>query len=78
MINSRPALVSPIRSPVAGRTSMSATVSDAARPWMVMMPPHLMYGEEGDGRIPPNATVVYEVRLDSVIYIEAPPVDPPK
>ncbi len=42
---------------------------------MVMMPPHLWRSEEGDGRILPNATVVYEVRLDSVIYIEAPPVD---
>jgi FKBP-type peptidyl-prolyl cis-trans isomerase len=46
---------------------------------MVMMPPHLMYGQEGDGRIPPNATVVYEVRLDSIIYIDPPPDQaPPK
>ena len=43
--------------------------------WMVRMPPNLMYGAEGDGRIPPNATVIYEVRLDTVIYID-PPADP--
>jgi FKBP-type peptidyl-prolyl cis-trans isomerase len=34
--------------------------------WMVMMPPHLMYGSEGHGKILPNATVIYEVRLESV------------
>jgi FKBP-type peptidyl-prolyl cis-trans isomerase len=41
--------------------------------WMVRMPPHLMYGSEGDGRIPPGATVTYEVRLEDIIVIDAPP-----
>lgn len=44
--------------------------------WMVRIPPHLMYGAEGDGRIPPNATVVYEVRLEDVVRIDPPPADP--
>jgi FKBP-type peptidyl-prolyl cis-trans isomerase len=70
-----------VRYPVGDLTPGWNELMHLMRPgdhWMVMMPPHLMYGEEGDGRIPPNATVVYEVRLDSVIYIEAPPADPPK
>jgi hypothetical protein len=40
---------------------------------MVRVPPNLLYGAEGDGRIPPNANVIFEVRLDTVIYIDAPP-----
>jgi peptidylprolyl isomerase len=44
--------------------------------WMVRMPAHLMYAEEGDGRIPPGATVIYEVRLEDVISIDPPPTDP--
>lgn len=46
--------------------------------WMVRIPAHLMYGAEGDGRIPPNATVVWEVRLEDIVRIEAPPADPPQ
>ncbi len=34
--------------------------------WMLRIPAHLLYGDEGDGRIPPGATVIYEVVLDSV------------
>jgi peptidylprolyl isomerase len=41
--------------------------------WMVRMPAHLMYGSEGDGRIPPGATVIYEVRLEDIIVIDSPP-----
>ncbi len=32
--------------------------------WMVRMPPALMYGHDGDGRIPADATVIYEVQLE--------------
>lgn len=45
--------------------------------WMVRIPAHLMYGAEGDGRIPPNAIVVFEVKLEDIVRIEAPPTDPP-
>lgn len=31
--------------------------------WMVRMPAQLLYQGEGDGRIPPDATVVYELEL---------------
>jgi len=39
--------------------------------WMVRVPPHLMYGEEGYGRIPPNAAVTFEVYVEEVIPVEA-------
>ncbi len=75
-----------VRYPVADLTPGWNELLHLMRPgdhWMVMMPPHLMYGQEGDGRIPPNATIVYEVRLDSIIYIDPPPdqlapANPPK
>lgn len=44
--------------------------------WMIRIPPHLMYGAEGDGRIPPNAHVTFEVLLQDVIRIDPPPSDP--
>jgi peptidylprolyl isomerase len=31
--------------------------------WMVRMPAQLLYKDEGDGRIPPDATVLYELEL---------------
>ncbi|HVY88469.1 MAG TPA: FKBP-type peptidyl-prolyl cis-trans isomerase [Hyphomonadaceae bacterium] len=34
--------------------------------WMIRVPANLLYGDEGDGRIPPGATVIFEVRLDSI------------
>jgi peptidylprolyl isomerase len=41
--------------------------------WIVRMPPSLLYGDQGDGRIPPNATVMFEIlMLDTV---EVPKVD---
>jgi len=55
--------------------------------WMVRIPPSLMYGEEGDGRIPPNAPVVFEILVNEVIRIPdsdvagpgaAEPTDAPK
>ncbi len=30
--------------------------------WMVRMPASLLYGAEGDGRVPPGATVIYDDR----------------
>lgn len=46
--------------------------------WIIRVPPHLMYGEEGYGRIPPNAVVRFEVHLEEVIPVEAtePPDQP--
>jgi FKBP-type peptidyl-prolyl cis-trans isomerase len=44
---------------------------------MVRVPAHLMYGDEGDGRIPPGAGLTYEIVLEDVIVIEAPTAAPP-
>lgn len=44
--------------------------------WMIRMPAHLMYAGEGDGRIPPNAIVTYEVILDDVIVVDTQPAEP--
>jgi FKBP-type peptidyl-prolyl cis-trans isomerase len=38
--------------------------------WMVRMPSQLLYQAEGDGRIPPDATVLYELEL---LDFSAPP-----
>ena len=60
----------PVLFPVADLTPGWAELVKLMRPgdhWMVRMPPHLMYKDEGDGRIPPNATVVYEVRIVETI-----------
>jgi len=36
--------------------------------WEIVVPPHLAYGEKGSGtRIPPNATLVFELELVSVL-----------
>jgi FKBP-type peptidyl-prolyl cis-trans isomerase len=66
----------PLRFPMADLTPGWAELMKSMRPgdhWMVRMPPNLMYGAEGDGRIPANANVIFEVRLDTVIYIDSPP-----
>ena len=70
----------PLRFPMADLTPGWNELMKLMRPgdhWMVKMPPHLMYAEEGDGRIPPNATVIFEVRLDTVIRIDPPADEPP-
>lgn len=69
----------PLRFPVADLTPGWSEMIKLMRPgdhWMVRMPAHLMYADEGDGRIPPGATVIYEVRLADVIVIDPPPDDP--
>jgi FKBP-type peptidyl-prolyl cis-trans isomerase len=66
----------PLRFPMADLTPGWAELMKSMRPgdhWMVRMPPNLMYGAEGDGRIPATANVIFEVRLDTVIYIDSPP-----
>jgi FKBP-type peptidyl-prolyl cis-trans isomerase len=75
----------PVLFPVADLTPGWAELVKLMRPgdhWMVRMPPHLMYADEGDGRIPPNATVVYEVRIVETIIPPEPadpaPAPPPK
>ena len=69
-----------LRFPMADLTPGWNELMKSMRPgdhWMVRMPPNLMYGAEGDGRIPANANVIFEVRLDTVIYIDAPPEPAP-
>jgi FKBP-type peptidyl-prolyl cis-trans isomerase len=46
--------------------------------WLVRMPPGLLYGAEGDGRIPPNATVVFEILMMDTVDVPktAPPPEP--
>jgi FKBP-type peptidyl-prolyl cis-trans isomerase len=47
--------------------------------WMVRMPPSLLYANEGDGRIPPGATVIYEVQLEDFSpQAGAVPATPPQ
>jgi FKBP-type peptidyl-prolyl cis-trans isomerase len=50
--------------------------------WMVRMPASTMYGEEGDGRYPPNAPVVFEILVNDIIRVPtgdaAPPTDAPQ
>lgn len=40
--------------------------------WMVRFPAHLMYAGEGDGLIPPNSSVTFEVELEEVIQVGGP------
>jgi FKBP-type peptidyl-prolyl cis-trans isomerase len=44
--------------------------------WLVRMPPELLYGSTGDGRVPPNAPVTFEILLENIIPIEDPPTAP--
>lgn len=60
----------PLPFPVAGLTpgwaEMVKLMHKGDR-WMVRMPPSLMYGGEGDGRVPPDSTVIYEVSLENIV-----------
>jgi FKBP-type peptidyl-prolyl cis-trans isomerase len=60
----------PVLFPVSDLTPGWSELVKLMRPgdhWMVKMPPHLMYGAEGDGRVGPNETVIYEVRIVETI-----------
>jgi len=62
--------------PIAQLTDGWAEALRMMRPgdrWMLRLPPHLLYGAEGDGLIPPNASVTFEIALDRVIVIPAEP-----
>jgi peptidylprolyl isomerase len=63
--------------PIAQLTDGWAEALKLMRPgdrWMLRLPAHLMYGADGDGIIPPGASVTFEVELDQVISI---PDEPP-
>ena len=66
----------PIEQLVPGWSEMLQAMHKGDR-WIVRVPPHLMYGAEGYGRIPPNAVVRFEVYMEEVIPVEAtePPDD---
>lgn len=70
------ARIFPIEQLVPGWSEMLQAMRKGDR-WIVRVPPHLMYGSEGYGRIPPNAVVRFEVLLEDVIPVEAtePPDD---
>lgn len=58
---------SPVGLPVAGVTSgwnELLKLMHKGDHWMVRMPASLLYGDEGDGRVPPGATVIYQVKLE--------------
>ena len=66
---------SPTELPVAGVTSGWNELLKLMRKgdrWMVRMPASLLYGAEGDGRVPPGATVIYEVKLEDFGPIGGP------
>lgn len=44
--------------------------------WMVRFPAHLMYAGEGDGLIPPNSAVTFEVELEEIIRVQSEPPAP--
>lgn len=44
--------------------------------WMIRMPPHLAYGEENNGRIPPNSALTFEIDLERVVHLPKPEADP--
>ncbi|RYF98235.1 MAG: hypothetical protein EON94_13475 [Caulobacteraceae bacterium] len=70
----------PARFPVAGVTTGWNELLKLMRKgdhWMVRMPASLLYGAEGDGRVPPGATVIYEVKLEDVGPVTAGPTPPP-
>ncbi|MDZ4760898.1 MAG: FKBP-type peptidyl-prolyl cis-trans isomerase [Alphaproteobacteria bacterium] len=61
--------------PIEQLTSGWAEALKLMRPgdrWMIRLPAHLLYAEEGDGLIPPGAAVTYEIDLEDVIVIDAP------
>ncbi len=69
----------PAHFPVAGVTSgwnELLKLMHKGDHWMVRMPASLMYGDEGDGRVPPGATVIYEVKLEDFTSAGLPPVGP--
>lgn len=71
----------PAHFPVSGVTSGWNELLKLMRKgdhWMVRMPASLMYGDEGDGRVPPGATVIYEVKLEDFTSSGLPPAAPPQ
>lgn len=73
---------SPVALPIAGVTTGWSELLKLMRKgdhWMVRMPASLLYGAEGDGRVPPGATVIYEVKLEDFGPIGGPsPAVPPQ
>lgn len=70
----------PARFPVAGVTTgwnELLKLMHKGDHWMVRMPASLLYGSEGDGRVPPGATVIYEVKLEDFGPLTAGPAPAP-
>lgn len=62
----------PLRAAIAGWRE-ALQLMPAGSKWQLFVPPHLAYGERGAGRIGPNATLVFEAELVSVVGGDARP-----
>jgi FKBP-type peptidyl-prolyl cis-trans isomerase len=64
----------PLRASIAGWREALQRMPAGSR-WQLVVPPHLAYGARGGGAIGPNATLVFEAELVSVV--ERDPAGPP-